>query len=373
LHKCGVNKELKKICDHLTNLDSLYTIEIDEKEIKNPHIHDWITNLLKIDAGELVLKVEGGNQPVSFYPLLKIQDDVNSIRWNHSNDIGGELIYNLNEISIHVNGSENGNNLYARQTLFPLNTSENISFENIEKIVIKWKAGKNIRLNLIGDILSYPQLSEIISLIKSQKIKVNSYILGSDIIHNNEKLTLLNSLASLNLYCDNISHFSVLFDLVKKIENELLWIFPIVSEECYSKINELIKKFSINHYNIIPLYNGENIDFFKKNIFINEDDFADMSLTKREIFIRQSVNTNFFGKLIILPDTKVYANLDQQPIGTIRDTLYNLVYKEMITGNAWRMKRESKPCTSCVYQWLCPVPSNYEIVIGYHNLCHIKQ
>lgn len=26
----------------------------------------------------------------------------------------------------------------------------------------------------------------------------------------------------------------------------------------------------------------------------------------------------------------------------------------------------------CIYQWLCPSPSNYELVIGQPNLCHIK-
>ena len=34
--------------------------------------------------------------------------------------------------------------------------------------------------------------------------------------------------------------------------------------------------------------------------------------------------------------------------------------------------RDFTPCKDCIYQWLCPSPSNYEIVIGRSNLCYVK-
>ena len=55
------------------------------------------------------------------------------------------------------------------------------------------------------------------------------------------------------------------------------------------------------------------------------------------------------------------------------DTVYSLIHKELTKGHSWFQIRDQAPCTDCVYQWLCPAPSNYETVIGKPNLCHVKQ
>lgn len=44
----------------------------------------------------------------------------------------------------------------------------------------------------------------------------------------------------------------------------------------------------------------------------------------------------------------------------------------MDINTAWRRIREEEPCNLCLYQYLCPSPSNYEAVIGKTNLCHVK-
>jgi len=46
--------------------------------------------------------------------------------------------------------------------------------------------------------------------------------------------------------------------------------------------------------------------------------------------------------------------------------------KEMLDNTAWRKIRNDYPCCDCIYQWLCPSPSNYELAIGKPNLCHVK-
>ena len=74
----------------------------------------------------------------------------------------------------------------------------------------------------------------------------------------------------------------------------------------------------------------------------------------------------------IFSDGKVYANVYHEPLGTIDDDIRELIYKEMDKGTSWRRIRDMKPCCDCVYQWLCPSPSNYELAIGKPNLCHVK-
>ena len=92
-------------------------------------------------------------------------------------------------------------------------------------------------------------------------------------------------------------------------------------------------------------------------------------MSKRDIFIRQTLNISYFGKLYIEPDGKVYANLDNAPLGMIDDSPHDLVYKELTEGHSWLHIRDQEPCRECVYQWLCPSPSNYERVIGKPDLC----
>jgi pseudo-rSAM protein len=74
-----------------------------------------------------------------------------------------------------------------------------------------------------------------------------------------------------------------------------------------------------------------------------------------------------------MPDGYVYANVNDLHLGIINDSPYSLVYREFIDGKSWLNIRKQAPCADCIYQWLCPSPSNYETVIGKPNLCHIKQ
>jgi pseudo-rSAM protein len=74
----------------------------------------------------------------------------------------------------------------------------------------------------------------------------------------------------------------------------------------------------------------------------------------------------------MVADGKVYENVNMESLGTIYDTPYSLIYREFTEGKSWLNIRDQKPCTDCIYQWLCPSPSNYEILIGKSNLCHVE-
>lgn len=93
-------------------------------------------------------------------------------------------------------------------------------------------------------------------------------------------------------------------------------------------------------------------------------------LCKREIFLHQAINSNNFGRLTIMPDKNIYSNINYPPLGTIDNNIYELIQKELIINYSWRRVRDCYPCNECIWQWICPSPSNYEIVIKKNNLCH---
>jgi pseudo-rSAM protein len=364
------NYAIKKHIDILISLDNLYTTEIQEKELENVSLRNWIEGITTINAGKFVEQIEGTPQPVSFFPFLKIQNRINRIQWEHSIGISESLLYNLQEITVHINGSEKGNELFAKQTYYPLTSLKSIPFDDLKNFIQKCMGRVLNRINLIGNIFDYPNLDELCSWIASCHLAINTYVHSSDFI-NNKKIADLKSINKFNIIHDQLTPLSIILDKCKYLQIEPNFVFPLTSEKEYEKIIVEIEKFYINNYNLIPVFDDQNIHFFEKHIFTTHDDFLSLNLSKRNVFAHQTINTNFFGKLIILPDGSVYANLNQPLIGTIYDSPYNILYKEMVEGLSWRMIREQSPCSACIYQWLCPSPSNYELVIKRHNLCHI--
>ncbi|MCY6345015.1 hypothetical protein [Bacteroides hominis] len=135
----------------------------------------------------------------------------------------------------------------------------------------------------------------------------------------------------------------------------------------------MIIQYHLENYRMIPIYTGDNLAFFENNIYLSEEELLNINLSKREIFAHQVINTNYFGVLTISPDGKVYSgDMNEPAIGTIDESLYTIVYREMTEGHSWLRIRDQKPCCDCIYQWLCPSPSNYELAIGKPNLCHVK-
>lgn len=151
------------------------------------------------------------------------------------------------------------------------------------------------------------------------------------------------------------------------------YIFAVTSIEDCSEVELLIRKFSINKYRIKPVYTGENLRFFEDNIFLTKNDILSSHLSVKDFFEHQSINVYDYGKINIMPNGDVYANVNYPILGNIyMQSLYEIVQKELEEGQSWFRIRNQSPCSNCVYQWLCPPPSDYEIVIGRQNLCHIK-
>ncbi len=173
-----------------------------------------------------------------------------------------------------------------------------------------------------------------------------------------------------NILIDNL--YDELIIPLQNIQAQIKLSVLVFSEKDYLLLSEKIKNKSISDTRIIPIYNSQNLDFFKSNVFTDLDELSNIVLTKQEIFMRQSLNILNFGKLTIMPDGTVYANVNYEPLGLIDDTVYSLVYKEFAEGQSWLQIRNQVPCANCIYQWLCPSPSNYETAIGQQNLCSIK-
>ena len=249
-----------------------------------------------------------------------------------------------------------------------------LDFEALKRFLFSI-SGSKASINLLGgDLFQYKRLNEILFILEGMD---NSYTLILD-WRNLPDLNDIKKYESLQLKL--LSHEPFESEEVMKAARRIAksgiaysWELYVSSEEEYEKaaiLKEMLANFS--DVSIRPFYNGENRSFFENFVYTDQEELDSIAWNRQNIFALQALNMNNFGKITILSDGKVYANVNEAPIGTIQDPIKDLLVKELESKNAWRKTRyDVEPCAHCRFKLICPSPSNYERVIGKNNLCHI--
>ncbi|MEG0518768.1 MAG: TIGR04150 pseudo-rSAM protein [Bacteroidales bacterium] len=369
-------KILKNISRTLVNPDNLYGIILNSEQLSNLEVNQFIGNVKVIQAGVFLEKKSNTPRPVSYPPMLKIQEDISALRFKHkSGTQTNEILRNLTEITIHVNGDPNYNPLYYKQFMALSDSSETLSVNDLKQFLDKCCKEYIITLNLVGDFATYQERKALFEWIKNTNFNRYHLItsLGGWLSHpSTPECSKDNSTIRQTVIVENVDLLKKT-DITQYLQNNtpITFCFPVDSEHEYYRVNEIIHDKEIKLFEIVPIFNENNLDFFQSYVYTTLEDVRFSQFNRRKIFSNQVINNFFFGKLIILPNKNVYANVNAGPIGKIEDSIYRLIFNELDSGTSWRMIRNKKPCTKCLYQWLCPSPSNYELLIGRPNLCEI--
>lgn len=260
------------------------------------------------------------------------------------------VLENLSEISIHVDS-----NISDRLLILILRSIPNIMVFNV---VGDW-----------NDILNHEDLLFFLVNHSSNKYIICSY---KNLTHLRIDLNNFKFKVSVHLPIE-INEWNKSIDILYNHSLDVEYIFDVSSEEDCLKVELLTEKYKIEKFQLNPIYTGDNILFFKKHIYLSKEDILSASISIRDFYIRQSMNAYDFGKINIMSNGDVYANVDHPKLGNIyMNSIYDLVQKEIEEGLSWFRIRDQSPCDTCIYQWYCPSPSKYEIAIGYSNLCHVK-
>lgn len=233
---------------------------------------------------------------------------------------------------------------------------------------------KNLTFNIVGNMEEVPNYSELFSYLdhcSSPKNLLCSYkniIPLQPIFAHNFSYQIS---VSFPINVERWNHaMKVLLSQALPVE----FVFEVSSEEDVQLSEQLIEQHQIDKYRLRPNYTGNNIRFFENEVFLSKEDILSTPMTMKDFFARQAMNLYDFGKITILPNGDVYANLNHPSLGNIYvNNIHEILHKEVEEGKSWFRVRNHPPCTDCVYQWICPSPSNYEIAIGRSNLCHVKE
>ena len=368
------NRIIRQSVDALLQIDNLYRIVINEEELASPEVKEWVDGLLKIEASQL-LEDNGINQkPVSLLPKLKMSESM--LAYGLNQEESGKIMMHLHELIFYINGSKFGNDNYYKQITYPTQVPTELKAEDIIRFI--GNAGEvapSLNITLVGCPWEYSGCEQLFDYLNSLVVHVSIYCTEKDYLtYNTDNVSLWNS--------DLIS-FHILVSDYEQADNGLFrqsvqkgnihYGFVVTSEEDTERATSLIERYGLKQYRFYPVYTGDNLSYFEDALYMTKEDLDALYLSKRKIFAHQMLNTNYFGVLAITSDGLVYPGEIQNHIGTIQNSPFSIVYKEITQGKSWLYIRGQGACENCIYRYLCPSPSPYERVINRPDLCHINK
>lgn len=352
---------------------------LSESEINSPETNLFISRLRNYFMGDIIDSAYSTGNPIQLMPILNIQTEINRIKTIDERSIGENILLYLNEFvfyanspsafpnrnypsNIPLNWEKGGNDFTCIHTLLkqlPRSIIENFTITIVTK---------NLEM-LVGE----KELMRVLSASEAKKrfdlyYRDNIPVLLNHILKDDKLSITLNIDFPVDekTFCDIFLLFAE--DKIGKVE----YAFFISSINDMDEANRLIEKYKISSYVLRPCYTGYNDDFFRNNIFLEKDDLLSEPVSMRNIFLHQSLNISFFGKLHVSAAGDVFSGIFSPKLGSAnQQTLPELLSKEFCTTQAWFRLRNDEPCNKCLYQWLCPAPGNYELLLKKKDLCQI--
>lgn len=362
-------------CQHLNKPSNLYSLRIQNLG-QDPVFNQWIENICINKLGYIDERKDCCVKPVSLPPILNLRHEIEAEESDY-NSYTNPLNANsfLNEISVFLGGdiSLGKRNNYHKQFLYPIEGEDILDIDALCAFFFKSNLSYVKQINVIcSSVLNYPQIGYLAKVLKSFSWKVNYYMFGENVSNLEVFLSLMkNRKFCLYFFFVNKSEFIAVATWAKKHRLEHYWLFLVHNEDDLKKYEMFVLDEKVKDYHFLAVFTGSNIPFFKENVYITKSDIRKIALTKQQIFCNQVLNVNFWGQLFITPNGKIYTNLNLKAIGNMDEDLFEIISRELRhTNSSWKLVRKNIPfCNKCLFNNLCPPPSNYEFYIGQFNLC----
>jgi pseudo-rSAM protein len=209
----------------------------------------------------------------------------------------------------------------------------------------------------------------------SSSLEICFYLNLTNIENNVEQLNKILKMDNIKIiFCLTSTEINNLHKILQYIPKETVEIHCLIeTDEDMNIFDTILAKQSVKHI-LFPIYNGDNHDFFRNNVFITTSDIDATFLDMNQIFKNQTLNSFYFGHLILLPNGNVHTNLNTEKIGNVyQKALIEMIYQVLKnkTGDWFLTRSKVSPCNKCIYNFLCPAPSNYDFILKCNNLCNI--
>ena len=361
----GMTATVADLCTRLLNYDNLYSVPFD-RDSSDSILRNLVDNIVELGMGCLHDKTD---KIISLPPLLNILHDSDKLKRSSEGETQDFILLNLNTLVIYTGGSCNPNEYYL-QTEYPVNT---------DKMVLGWREMKDFLESIdspflkevkivFSNIRDYEGLPELAAFLDTLQLSVEFYVCVEDYICVPQTYELLVAYPfEIKIIYTPGRKWPELPDNLEK--EKLGFVFLVRSEDDCEQAESFALDRKLPDFDIVPIFNGTNRLFFQNNVLLCRQEILNSKLNRQAVFIHQSVNTNYFGRLIIMPGGKVYSNLACEPLGSMEDSIHKLIAEEMDKDYAWRKVRNTGRCVSCLYRYLCPSPTKYEELLETDCIC----
>jgi pseudo-rSAM protein len=295
-----------------------------------------------------------------------------------------KIVDYLDTIDIYINGACDQNcsvcKVAFKQQSFCRKKYSNIeiTIPSLNKILAQIR---HTRVSLIrilgGNIFMHSKISDILAILSDAPQPKCYFIHSSLFRYHIDKMTYFErSGTRIDLLVTrpyNGSIISVCLDTIREKGIEHVCTFAIEDEIDIITAKKMVSKLRINQYRLVPIYNGNNLAFFKNNVFIDEKSLFSKAQNMQSIFAKETINPSEIGKIVVDNKLDIRANINNPPLGNLsKMSLFDAVNKELNEGRSFRkVRKKVYPCRACLYNSLCPPFSNYEYVFHRSDLCKI--
>jgi pseudo-rSAM protein len=355
---------------------NLGVIELLSCYTENATCIAFISKIIEDDSGKMIEIEDVSCKPVNLLPILSLKNDVDKfIKDGSLSLVGNGILDYLSELNIFINNTcQQACTLCSTyhkhvRCCFKEENTHILLPEDVNNMLHQSIYSNLKRVNILGGNISlYPYWQELSKVLSKYDFEYH-YWINEKNINTNPYFSYTDVIFSTPIEKERINQ------VIKKYKNEgTCYHFLIENKHHYEIVEESISESKISKFNIIPIYTGNNLNFFKTYVFSDKEDILSSIKSMREIFCNKKLNSIFFGILNILPNGTVKANINASSLGNVhKNTILKAIHKELLENSSWRQTRKSGACGNCLYKYLCPPPSNYEVIIGKTNLCNIKK
>jgi pseudo-rSAM protein len=376
-----------RLCKELLKPENGYVVAIGADDLRDKGVAEMVRQLRELFMGELLRREWSAGKPVNIFPEPRFKSNITkeTLKKPGARDLIDFDNY-IHEAVIYLNSGgpqpPDPFTLAARQFVFPGDTLEGpaeMPYEQLETLLREVSRFKVSMVQVSGtDIHQYGRIEALAELLAETAVPVTYNIRLEKYNPAMAGALMKNRAARLSVHFTfpmNGEDFNALLtDLPERTDLKRVdFHFVVSSQEELATAREIIAATGLPNTYLSPFYNGLNFGFFRDTVFITKDDILSSTPSQNQVFSRVSVNESDFGKFTLLPDGAIYANLNDPPVGKLGShNLEELILTELMTGVSWTRTRISvSPCGRCLYNFLCPPVSSYELIMKRFNFCDV--
>ena len=350
------DSSIQALCNQWEDLDNLYAARFDPQENRS-FVNNLVTTIVLRGLG----RVYDEDAPVvSFPPILKVNRGVERKAIKERVETQPILPY-LTHLRIYLGGLSGDCSLW-KQAMFPMSSPESLDFGRLMGFLLRCDRHSLAHIDLVISNWEAKRISAFSKGLSEMalKEKVRFFFAHPDPGFNNEIL-------------DGLVAEGYAITQVCPPDRDIktaIWVpgrgyqLLIRSEEEAEYWESLLQDAEDVNYDFKPIADN-NLEFFRENVFLSEEEILSQKLSKKDIFRHQALNANQFGTFYVFPDGTIHPATDAPAVGTLEDSVHQTIIRELEQNYAWRQTRRlMEPCKNCLYHDLCPSPSVYERIFG---------